>query len=331
MPRLRQPVAMKKNEPFDSEKAAQLLEEQNKKEEENQPEPQLEAVSDDRPPKEPEKPPVEEPKQDDAALALKKQLDQIRESEVLIARLQQERDETARKLREQELERAKLERKTVQSQYESVGIALKAAKEKVEFAKRDIRAASDAGDKEAELAAFERLAEAKAEIMTLEPGRDELKDKRRAEKKKVRELRDQVQQPQPQAQSQQAAPHVTEWTKAHSEYFDGGLKQKKLYAAYYQAASEGLEEYSPAMLERMDQILGPKTPPEPAKKAPIVSAPVSREVPSGGSGRRSTEQVTLTAEEREFAKISNITEAEYARQKQRLLEAKANGQYTGGQ
>ena len=62
----------------------------------------------------------------------------------------------------------------------------------------------------------------------------------------------------------------------------------------------------------------------------IVSAPVSREVPSGG-GTRQNGKITLTKEQQEAARISGVTETEYARNLVKMNEAKANGQYTGGQ
>jgi hypothetical protein len=72
----------------------------------------------------------------------------------------------------------------------------------------------------------------------------------------------------------------------------------------------------------------PPTPlPAEPSRASFVSAPVSREVPTG-SGSRSNRQIRLTAEEREAAKMAGITEVEYAKQKQKFTEARENeGRY----
>ena len=69
--------------------------------------------------------------------------------------------------------------------------------------------------------------------------------------------------------------------------------------------------------------------PEP-NTASIVSAPVSREPPSSYyAGHRPSGQVRLTPLQREAAKIASVDERTYAEQLERLLIAKANGDYTG--
>jgi hypothetical protein len=57
------------------------------------------------------------------------------------------------------------------------------------------------------------------------------------------------------------------------------------------------------------------------------SAPVSREVPSAGSGTRPPGKITLTAQQKEFARISGISETEYARNLLKLNQMKALGEY----
>jgi hypothetical protein len=70
----------------------------------------------------------------------------------------------------------------------------------------------------------------------------------------------------------------------------------------------------------------PSAPAEPA--GPPVSAPVSRGAQSYTS-RAATipSQVTLSPQEREMAKLSGISETQYAANKLRLLQAKAAGMY----
>jgi hypothetical protein len=63
------------------------------------------------------------------------------------------------------------------------------------------------------------------------------------------------------------------------------------------------------------------------RRVSIVSAPVSRTVPSGETGYRPARQITLTAQEQEFARIAGISDVEFAKQKQKLILAKANGDY----
>ena len=65
---------------------------------------------------------------------------------------------------------------------------------------------------------------------------------------------------------------------------------------------------------------------EPEERSSIVSAPVSRDIPSS-NGTRQSGVVKLTPAQREAAKVAGITETEYAKQYARLLEEKANGNY----
>ncbi len=117
-----------------------------------------------------------------------------------------------------------------------------------------------------------------------------------------------------------------------------------------QALASGLTDMSPGYLDFMNQqvaALAAQTPTagaqnrlaaretreqpqrdEPDRSA-IVSAPVSRQVPSGYGGYRPSGQVRLTPDQREAAKIAGIDERTYAEQLERLLIAKSNGDYLG--
>ena len=66
----------------------------------------------------------------------------------------------------------------------------------------------------------------------------------------------------------------------------------------------------------------------PAARSPahIVSAPVSREVPSGGYREPRLNQVRLSLEEQEIARGLGISDTEYARGKLRLEKEKARGE-----
>ena len=73
----------------------------------------------------------------------------------------------------------------------------------------------------------------------------------------------------------------------------------------------------------------PAKPPAPRAPAHYVSAPVSREVPSGGDRAEvqiDPRRVTLTQDELQIAQASGITPQEYARQKLRLKRELASGQ-----
>lgn len=95
-------------------------------------------------------------------------------------------------------------------------------------------------------------------------------------------------------------------------------------------------------MQRHDAPVPPKPQAAPAPEAPLqeprnrsslVSAPVSKETYANGSydsygDRPGT--VRLTVSQKEAARFSGLTEAEYALQVLRLREEKANGNYHGG-
>ena len=56
----------------------------------------------------------------------------------------------------------------------------------------------------------------------------------------------------------------------------------------------------------------------------MVSAPVSRDIPDATGRRESHRKITLTPQEIEMARVSNISVEEYARQKLKLSQTKLN-------
>jgi len=67
---------------------------------------------------------------------------------------------------------------------------------------------------------------------------------------------------------------------------------------------------------------------EPQTRGRIVSAPVTREVPTS-QGQDRTGRITLSVAQKDAAKIAGITEKEYAEQLIKLREHKTNGMYGG--
>jgi hypothetical protein len=99
------------------------------------------------------------------------------------------------------------------------------------------------------------------------------------------------------------------------------------HLAHLQAQAQRQTE--PAMTEPPSKFFAP--PPAKPVRAPSVpySAPVSREIPNGGPRPQFEEnpsRVILSADEKAIARASNITEVEYARQKVRMMQAKARGE-----
>jgi hypothetical protein len=75
------------------------------------------------------------------------------------------------------------------------------------------------------------------------------------------------------------------------------------------------------------EFFQPPPPPKPPTRSNIVSAPVSREVPSGRPREENNpNRMTLSAEEMQIARASGISATDYARGKLRLQREKAAGE-----
>ncbi len=136
---------------------------------------------------------------------------------------------------------------------------------------------------------------------------------------------------------------------------DNPMLTRAAFAATMQAGIErNSPDFGPTMEAHFDALMGraeaqaqaqaaaanPATQPTPAFFAPrsapsptppdrsgMYSAPVSRTAPSGATGQRLSNRIELTPEEAEYARIAGISDVEYARQKQKLAQYKAAGEY----
>jgi hypothetical protein len=214
---------------------------------------------------------------------------------------------------------------------------LAGAQAEAERAAQEVEIAGSNGDFKALADAQRRLARSEARIDKLEDGKFELESRVKAERAAPK-VEPKVEPQQPTVDqvidSWKLPESTTRYLKAHPNYV---TDQRKFNALKYwndRAYESGLELHSQAFLDYVEANMNPpKEEPkteQPQQRTNIVSAPVSREVPSGGT-RQKNGTVTLTAMEKEAASLAGITETEYAKQKLKLMEAKANGQYTGGQ
>jgi hypothetical protein len=282
----------------------------------------------------PEPPEPPEPPKDDPTLALQKQLDELRKSEEFqrnrAEQAAKEREEAIKRAQERDVEVVKFQKEATQSQLDHVSTALSAAQAEAESAKRDIKTAITNADPDAQTEAYERLAAARANISKLEDGKFELEARVKAEPRP--EVRQEPKQQQPQLPES-----ALSWLHAHPQYLSDPEKNAQIQWLHHVIVKEGKSAFSPEYFNRMEEHLGlreaPKEPekPQEQQRTNIVSAPVSREVPSGGTGTRRNGQVTLSPAEKEAAKDAGVTETEYAKQKLRLIEEKSKGNYSGGQ
>jgi len=166
------------------------------------------------------------------------------------------------------------------------------------------------------------------------------------------------QQPQPQGPTlEQVIAHLPERAKRlyreHPEFATDPEKAAQIQYCHHVAAREVGEQFTDPYFDRMEQMLGmaPATNgqtqqhrPSPAPAAPPryetpvrqqrsaipVSAPPTRDVPSMATGRPVGGPVRLTAEQRDAARFSGISEQEYARQLERMNRMKASGEIDDG-
>jgi hypothetical protein len=97
-------------------------------------------------------------------------------------------------------------------------------------------------------------------------------------------------------------------------------------AAHLNAAREIFHRHMTPATEPTPAFFEPPPPPAPPVQSAIYSAPVSRTVPSAGYREPSPSSVRLTREEQETARMSGISDIEYAKHKLRMEREKAAGE-----
>ena len=278
----------------------------------------------------------DEPKPDISAL--QKQIEDLKKAE----KLSQERYETERKRAEEaerrrnevQTENTRFQEETSQAQYDAIVNALEASKAEAETAERMLERAEFDADAKAKSDAYRRLARAEANITRLEDGKAAY-EARLAEAKA---------RPKPEAPPQDAferaistmPPLVKDWMRSHPDYMTDQRKNTKIQALHWDVLDEGHAFGTQPYIESMETKLGMREAPrkaeeheeeQPQRTTVVTQAPPTRDIPSAGTGKPSSTRVTLTAEEREIARINKITEIEYAKQKLKMQELKKNGHY----
>lgn len=241
--------------------------------------------------------------------------------------------------RDQELVRTRTEAE--ERQYNSVVNGLSAAEAEADAAAQAYQVALEAGDHKAATEAQRRLSRAEARALQYSDAKTDLDARREAAKTAPPPQRQQQQQPSIETYidgMQGVGAEGKAWLKKHPDAITNAAKNARLQAAHFDALDAGHGMESPAYFEFIETRLGYRQPPPqhrddehddpPQHRSPIVSAPPSRDVPSPSSGRQSATRITLTPEQREAARISGVTEIEYARNLLRLNEEKARGNYS---
>lgn len=130
-------------------------------------------------------------------------------------------------------------------------------------------------------------------------------------------------------------PEERQWIIDHPDVVSTQARVQELQGAYAAAQRQGLtrgtQEYFDFFEERLGLSDEPARPTKPAK--PVrAQAPVSRGTTDLRSGRTNEgSKITLSAQQRQAAQWSGISEHEYARELKKLQDFKSRGYYTDNQ
>ena len=274
--------------------------------------------------------------ENDPSIAFQKQIDALRKSEQTQReqneRVTRERDEAIARANERDAENASLKKTTFESQGEAIASSMAAASAAAQAAQSDLEKAFELGDFKGQADATNRLSKANTDLARLEDGKVamELQAKQAAEIKPTK-AHDPL-------ENFNLPDRAKTWLRKHESYLTDPRKNAKLQHLHWDVIDEGHEPYSQDYFESLEQHLGlrqkeqimnkEETDDEPQTRGRIVSAPVTREVPTS-QGQDRTGRITLSVAQKDAAKIAGITEKEYAEQLIKLREHKTNGMYGG--
>lgn len=292
---------------------------------------------------------IKEPEKQEDTVSLQKQLEDLKRSEEAAVqageRLAAERAAALKAQEEMAAERDRYRSESSQSQLDAINTAIAAATAEAEGAERDIETAINTGNVKLQVDASRRLAKAEGNLGRLEDGKSELEYRIRVEKfqrdhrEKVEKKPEQIEKTEETdpVEMMQVPERAKEWLREHRDFVTDARKNAKLQAAHWDALDEGHKAFSTDYFVAVEKIMGLREADKPAKteksepkRTPIVSAPVSRDGPSGSGGGGSKTRVTLTEAQVDAARIAGISPEEYAKQFLKLEEAKKAGLYGEG-
>lgn len=269
-----------------------------------------------------------EVKQDDATIALKKQIEDLKRSEqVLRERNEQfarEREEALERARQREAQIQRVQKQAYDSEADAISSAMAAAQAELDKAELDIENAISLGDAKGQAAAIKRQTIAAANLNRLEEGKAAAEE--RAKAPPSTEGVDVI--------DTWGLPNITStWLKNNRQWLTDPEKFEDLKGYQWQAKKAGITPHTKEFLQfiedRMNGVPEPEVEVEakPKEQKVRVSAPPSREVPNANGKRPTPGKVTLTAAEVEAARISGVTPEEYAKQKIRKQQMVDSGEY----
>lgn len=292
----------------------------------------------------PAAPPTPEPSADDNPL--QKALDAQKRAEEMQRTAQRERDDALRSAREREEELARERGGREDAEYNSVLTAIAAEQATIDKAEADYAAYAAAGDWGSAGKAQRIMASASARLDRLEDGKQAFETKRETSKTTPpAAATPPASQTAPQDFEQRIAqmPEVAKtWLRKHPEFINDAAMNRKIGGAHnYLVDNKGLQPFSEAYFDALDTEFGFKAAPaaapsaQPQRRSIPMSAPVSRDSPTYSGQKPASTKMTLTEEERRIARTSytalDMSDAQkeyaYAKNKQKLQQMRANGEY----
>lgn len=285
-----------------------------------------------------------EPEGEDEIGSLRKQMEDMRKaSDTQIAQFQKQLQDAKTRAEENERNLTRSQNQAQDAEYQAILNAIGAAESEAESAQVDIARASEAQDAKMVAEASRKLARAESRLAQLEDGKAALEAQKSREAREAKEDAERRKnQPQQQNQTPEQfidqmpslLPSQRDWLKAHTELVVNTNKNLRLQGAHAEAVDLNLQPGTQKYFDHLETRLGYKKPDaddeddEVDERAQIVSAPPSKQSTSPSTGRQAnTTRITLTPEQREIARMSGISEIEYARGLQKLNDLKSNGGY----
>jgi hypothetical protein len=214
---------------------------------------------------------------------------------------------------ERETARARMDADAARSQVatsnlETISTALASANAEVEAAKREIVRAGQEGDYEAQGAAYERLAAAKALSLRYDEAKADLESRRPDTTRHTPERVAEPKQDPVEAYISNRTERTASWLREHTDYITDSRKNSKLTAAHYDATGEGLQPDTDEYFQHVERFLG-LSGDEPVKTEQPRVAPARRPTSpprapvTGASATNSSAaaEVRLTAREAQAA------------------------------
>ncbi|MBN9433999.1 MAG: hypothetical protein J0I45_16330 [Bosea sp.] len=225
-------------------------------------------------------------------------------------------EEEADKRRRAEEERQQANAGLADSRVATIAKAIEVEKAQINETKAFLKRAYEAGDLDGVSEAQYKLSEHATRMQRMNEGKAALESEIANARSAPRQADDPF-----EAYVSTLAPRAQDWLRSHRDLVTDEGKRSQLERAHYSALSDGIAPNTDAYYERLEERMGLRQrAPEPERRQPsqaATAAPVSR----GATGGGSVTQVSLSAKEREAARFSGLSDAEYARQKLDLLRS----------